>query len=118
MALDLSLRNDDKEHHFWNTAPFDPIAAAKADGRAHHSRATKGVLYNQSYMPIGEFAGRIMTAVPAWFLLLVHKSWWGTKPKWAAVRDYTDRHLAEITERHGKEEATRQASKPPPDHCP
>lgn len=118
MALDSDLRGDEKKHRFWNTAPFDPIEGAHKAGYVHKARVLHGVLMSQSLMPVGQYRGRIMTAVPAWFLLHVHKSWWGTKPKWAAVRDYTDRHLAEITERFEKEEAKRKADQPPPDNCP
>lgn len=112
------LRDDEAKHRFWNTAPHDPIRAARANNHPHYSRATKGVLFHQSAMPFGQYTGRIMTQVPAEFLLQVHQSWWGKKPKWAAVRDYTDRHLTEITERAKIEEAKRQANKKPESPCP
>lgn len=87
----FELRDHDK-FHFWNTAPPDPIAAAKLDGRVHHCRATKGSLFPQSAMPLGEHTGKIMERVPVeYYRWLQGQKWFATAKRWAQVRDYMER---------------------------
>lgn len=114
MALDNDIRGDEKKYRFWNTAPPDPIEQAHRGGMRYQAKVLHGVLMNQSLMPFGPYRGRIMTAVPAWYLLQAHAAPWGKNAKWHHVTDYTDRHLADITERAKTEEAKRQAAKPAP----
>lgn len=109
MSLDLSLRDDDKEHRFWNSAPYDPIAAARAEGRAHHSRVTRGVLFAQSAMPCGKHMGKIMERVPPADLLWIHKQPWAKSGRWQPVWDYVERHLDDLQARAG----TATVAKPP-----
>lgn len=101
------MRDDDKEYAFWTTAPFDPIQAAKDRGGVHYSRATRGVLFHQSAMPLGKHLGKIMERVPAADLLWIHRQPWAKQGRWHPVWDYVERHLAEI-------EARAELAKAPP----
>lgn len=90
---------DLKKRAFWEKAPFDPIAHAKQTGQPHYSRATRGVLFHQSAMPLGVHQGKIMERVPADYLLWLREQKWSNSDKWKPVMDYVDINLEQIRER-------------------
>lgn len=86
------LRGDEDSFRFWNTAPADPIAAARADGRDHYNRTLGQVLMPDSFMPRGEHREKTMRNVPAaYYEWLQRQPWFQTSPRWADVRDYLKR---------------------------
>lgn len=96
MALDSDLRGDEKKHRFWNTAPVDPVKAARQDGRPHYNRVLGRVLMPDSFMPLGEHREKTMRNVPpAYFKWLLSQPWFVTSAKWASVRDYLERFPVE-----------------------
>lgn len=95
-----TMRDDDDKHRFWNTAPADPIAQAKAARIPHRSRATHGVLFHQSHCPIGPHAGKIMERVPAHWLMQIRTQQWAKQANgYREILDYIDRHLPDIETR-------------------
>ena len=90
---------DLKKRKFWETAPFDPIAHAKQTNQPHYSRVTRGVLFDQSVMPLGIHLGKIMERVPADYFLWLREQNWAASEKWKAVMDYVDRNLEQIRKR-------------------
>lgn len=86
------LRGDEAQWRFWNSAPADPIAAARADGRDHHNRVFGAVLMPDSFMPRGEHREKTMRNVPQdYYRWLQRQAWFEGSTKWADVRDYLQR---------------------------
>jgi hypothetical protein len=104
-GVEIFDHEDRRKHHFWNTAPADPLQEARDAGRAHYSRVTRGVLHHQSFFPVGKLHRlKTMERVPATYLLWVMEQAWSRKSKeWAPVIDYVDRHREMIEERATKE---------------
>ncbi len=96
---------DKRRFRFWNTAPADPLKDAQAQGRPHYSRATKGILYHQSFFPVGQLhRQKTMERVPATYLLWVVDQPFAKRDQgWQRVVDYVARHRAEIEVRAGLE---------------
>jgi len=81
--------HDREKHRFWNTAPVDPLALAKASGTPY---LTGKPLMPESPMPVGEHVGKTMRQVPVEYLRWVNAQPWAkTWRHWAPVADYLER---------------------------
>lgn len=102
--------HDRKKNRFWNTAPANPLALAKASGTPY---LTGKPLMPESPMPVGEHVGKTMRQVPAAYLRWVNAQPWArTWRHWAPVADYLERFpLAEGTAPAGPTATT-------PERCP
>lgn len=103
--MELFDHEDKRRFRYWNTAPADPLTDAQAQGRPHYSRATKGILYHQSFFPVGQLhRQKTMERVPAAYLLwAVDQPFAKRDAGWKRVADYVARHREEIEARAGKE---------------
>lgn len=82
-------QHDRERHRFWNTAPANPLALAKATGTPY---LTGKPLMPESPMPVGEHVGKTMRQVPADYLRWVNaQPWAATWRHWAPVADYLKR---------------------------
>ena len=80
----------------WNdrvAPPRNPVHLALADGRRPRNAATGHVLFAQSLMPVGEYAGHmIMERLPEAALRRYATARdFRTLPEWAPVLDYIER---------------------------
>jgi hypothetical protein len=105
MSAEIFDHEDRRKFQFWNTSPPDVLRDAKTQGRAHFSRATKGILFHQSFFPVGQqHREKTMERVPADYLLWAVSQPFASRDRdWQRVADYVDRHRAEIEERALKE---------------
>ena len=80
---------DRERHHFWTTAPVNPLALAKKSGTPY---LTGKPLMPESPMPVGEHVGKTMRQVPAEYLRWVNAQPWAAEWRhWAPVADYLER---------------------------
>lgn len=86
--------NDHRKHRFWNSKPADPTAPSRRGHGAYFRPGHNRVLGPDSFMPIGEHAGKHMRAVPIDYLLWVHAQPWAKQwDSWQPVTAYLENYV-------------------------
>jgi hypothetical protein len=92
--MDIFNHNDDRRHRLFNGRQRDPTRQGKASDTPYFRKGHGRVLMPDSFMPVGEHAGKHLRAVPTEYLLWVNAQPWSkTWTPWQPVHDFIERFI-------------------------
>jgi hypothetical protein len=92
--MDIFNHEDDRRHRLFNGRQRDPTRQGKKTDTPYFRKGHGRVLMPDSFMPVGEHAGKHLRAVPTEYLLWVDAQPWSRQwTPWQPVHDFIERFI-------------------------